>query len=107
MRTHCRICLPRASSGADYSKEHSRARASDHRRTAEQLRPGHPPRVPMGIYTIGNDGFTLCRETPTAVNEGEIVVASNEKLHADRLSGKRLLPLWTARLDVESRRMGG
>jgi hypothetical protein len=45
----------------------------------------------MGIYTIRNDGFTLCRETPTAVNEGEIVVASNEELHADRLSGKRCL----------------
>jgi len=23
----------------------------------------------MRIYIIGNDGITLCRETPTAVNE--------------------------------------
>jgi hypothetical protein len=42
---------------ADYSEKHSRARASDHRRTAEQLRPGHPPRVPTGIYIIGNEGI--------------------------------------------------
>jgi hypothetical protein len=32
----------------------------------------------MRIYIIGTDGITLCRGTPTAVNEGEIVVASNE-----------------------------
>jgi hypothetical protein len=38
----------------------------------------------MRIYIIGNDAITLCREPPTAVNEGEIVVASNEKLHAAR-----------------------
>ena len=36
----------------------------------------------MRIYIIGNDGITLCREPPTTVNEGEIVVASNEELHA-------------------------
>ena len=36
----------------------------------------------MRIYIIGNDGITLCREAPTAVNEGEIAVASNEELHA-------------------------
>jgi len=36
----------------------------------------------MRIYIIGNDGITLCREPPTAVNEGEIAVASNEELHA-------------------------
>ena len=45
----------------------------------------------MRIYIIGNDGITLCREPPAAVNEGEIVVASNEELHAARLSGKQLL----------------
>ena len=32
----------------------------------------------MRVYIIGNDGITLCREPPAAVNEGEIVVASNE-----------------------------
>jgi hypothetical protein len=30
----------------------------------------------MRIYIISNDGITLCREPPTAVNEGEIAVAS-------------------------------
>src|SRR5262249_50916215 len=36
----------------------------------------------MRIYIIGNDGITLCRETPAAVNDGEIAVTSNEELHA-------------------------
>jgi hypothetical protein len=45
----------------------------------------------MRIYIIGNDGITLCREAPAAVNDGEIVVASKEELHAAPLSGKRLL----------------
>jgi hypothetical protein len=36
----------------------------------------------MRIYIIGNDGITLCREPPAGVNEGEIVVASNEELHS-------------------------
>ena len=36
----------------------------------------------MRIYIIGNDGITLCREPPAAVNEGEIAVASSEELHA-------------------------
>ena len=40
----------------------------------------------MRIYIIGNDGITLCREPPPAVNEGEIVVASNEELHAAPLA---------------------
>jgi hypothetical protein len=57
----------------------------------------------MRIYIIGNDGITLCCEPPAAVNEGEIVVASNEELHAARLSGKRLLALWNALPDVEKR----
>ena len=50
----------------------------------------------MRIYIIGNDGITLCREAPATVSDGEIVVASNEELHAARLSGKRLLALWNA-----------
>ena len=50
----------------------------------------------MRIYIIGKDGITLCREPPTAVNEGEIVVASNAELHAARISGKQRLPLWNA-----------
>ncbi len=47
----------------------------------------------MRIYIISNDGITLCHEAPSAVNEGEIAVASNEELHAARISGKRLLAL--------------
>ena len=58
----------------------------------------------MRIYVIGNDGITLCREPPAAVSEGEIVVASNEELHAARLNGKRLLARWNALPDVEKRR---
>src|SRR5271166_4236209 len=61
----------------------------------------------MRIYIIGNDGITLCREQPAAVNEGEIVVASNEELHTARLSGKRLLALWNALPDVEKRKKVG
>ena len=61
----------------------------------------------MRIYIIGNDGITLCREPPAAVNEGEIVVASSEELHAAPLSGKRLLALWNALPSVEKRRKVG
>ena len=61
----------------------------------------------MRIYIIGNDGITLCREPPTALNDGEIAVASNEELHAARLSGKRLLALWNALPGVEKRRKVG
>jgi hypothetical protein len=61
----------------------------------------------MRIYIISNDGITLCREPPAAVNEGEIVVASNEELHAAQLSGKRLLALWNALPGVEKRRKVG
>src|ERR1700676_3738807 len=61
----------------------------------------------MRIYVIGNDGITLCREPPAVVSEGEIVVASNEELHAAQLSGKRLLALWNALPDVERRRKVG
>src|SRR6516162_2680272 len=61
----------------------------------------------MRIYIISNDGITLCHEPPTAVNEGEIVVASNEELHAAPLSGKRLLALWNALPGVEKRRKVG
>ena len=58
----------------------------------------------MRVYIIGNDGIILCREPPAAVNEGEIVVASNEELHAAQLSGKRLLALWNALPGVEKRK---
>src|ERR1700674_4117979 len=61
----------------------------------------------MRIYIIGNDGITLCREPPAAINEGEIVVASNEELHAAPLSGKRLLALRNALPGVEKRRRVG
>src|SRR5215831_13875714 len=61
----------------------------------------------MRVYIIGNDGITLCHEPPTSVNEGEIAVASNEELHAVRLSGKRLLALWNALPGVEKRRKVG
>ena len=61
----------------------------------------------MRIYIIGNDGITLCREPPAAINEGEIVVASNEKLHAAPLSGKRLLALRNALPGVEKRKKIG
>ena len=42
----------------------------------------------MRVYIIGNDGIILCREPPAAVNEGEIVVASNEELRAAQLNSK-------------------
>ena len=45
----------------------------------------------MRNYVIGNNGITVCGEPPAALNEGEIVVASKEELHAAALSGKRLL----------------
>src|ERR1700719_3277439 len=61
----------------------------------------------MRIYIIGNDGITLCRDPPAAVDEGEVVVASNEELHAAALSGKRLLVLWNALPGVEKRRKIG
>jgi hypothetical protein len=61
----------------------------------------------MRIYITGNDGITLCREAPAAVNEGEIMAASSEQLHAARLSGKRLLVLWNALPGVDKRRKIG
>ena len=60
----------------------------------------------MRIYIIGNDGITLSREAPAALNEGEIAVASNEELHAAPLSGKRLLALWNALPGVEKTKKG-
>jgi hypothetical protein len=69
--------------------------------------PAQQETPPMRIYMIGDDGITLCREPPAAVNEGEIVVASNEELRAARLSGKRLLALWNALPDVEKRKKVG
>ena len=50
----------------------------------------------MRVYIIGNDGITLCRTAPAAVNNGAIAVASNEELRAAPLSAKRLLALWNA-----------
>ena len=61
----------------------------------------------MRIYIIGNDGITLCRETPAAVNDSEIAVTSNEELHVAPLRGKRLLALWNALPGVEKRRKVG
>ena len=61
----------------------------------------------MRIYIIGNDGITLSRKAPAALNEGEIVVASNEELHAAPLNGKQLLALWNALPGVEKRRKVG
>ena len=45
----------------------------------------------MRSYIIGNDGIALSGEAPAALNEGEIVVASNEELHAAVL---RLSSYW-------------
>ena len=42
-----------------------------------------------------------------ALNEGEIVVASNEELHAAPLSGKQLLARWNALPGVEKRKKVG
>ena len=61
----------------------------------------------MRIYIIGNDGITLSREVPATVNDGEIVVASNEELHTAPVSGRRLLALWNALPGVEKRRKVG
>jgi hypothetical protein len=61
----------------------------------------------MRVYIIGNDGIRLCHKAPATVNEGEIVVASNEELLAAPLSGKRLLALWNALPGVEKRRTVG
>jgi hypothetical protein len=61
----------------------------------------------MRIYIIGNDGITLCREPPAAINDGEIPLASKEELHAAPLSGKRLLQLWNALPGVDKRKKVG
>jgi len=61
----------------------------------------------MRTYIIGNDGIALCRETPAAVNDGEMVVSSKEELMAAPLNGKRLLALWNALPGVEKRRKVG
>jgi hypothetical protein len=47
------------------------------------------------------------RRSRPAVNEGEIIVASKEELHAAALSGKRLLALWNALPGVVKRRKVG
>src|SRR5260370_7648012 len=61
----------------------------------------------MRVYIISNDGITLCRKAPAAVNDGEIAVAWNEELRAALLSAKRLLALWNARPGVEKRKKVG
>src|ERR1700732_1366048 len=61
----------------------------------------------MRVYIIGSDGITLCRKMSTAVNDGEIAVASNEELRAAPLSAKRLLALWNALPGVEKRKKVG
>ena len=61
----------------------------------------------MRIYVIDNNGITVCGEQPAAVNEGEVVVASKEELHAAALSGKRLMALWNTLPGVEKRRKVG
>ena len=61
----------------------------------------------MRIYIIGNDGIRVCGEPPAALNEGEIVIASKEELHAAALSGKRLVALWNTLPGVVNRRKVG
>src|SRR5215831_16423080 len=61
----------------------------------------------MRTYIIGNDGIALCRATPAAVNDGEMVVSSKEELLAAPLNGKRLLALWNALPGVDNRRRVG
>jgi hypothetical protein len=61
----------------------------------------------MRIYIIGNDGVALSRVAPGTLNEGEIVVASNEELHAAPLSAKQLLALWNALPGVAKRKKVG
>jgi hypothetical protein len=61
----------------------------------------------MRIYIIGNDRITLSHEPPAELDEGEIVVAANDELHAAQLSGKRLLTRWNALPGVEKRKRVG
>jgi hypothetical protein len=61
----------------------------------------------MRIYIIGNDGIALSRQAPANLNEGEIVVASNEELHGAVLSAKQLLALWNALPGVATRKKVG
>ena len=58
----------------------------------------------MSQDSVSFDGIALSREAPGALNEGEIVVASNEELRAAPLSGKQLLALWNALPGVEKRK---
>jgi Protein of unknown function (DUF3489) len=64
-------------------------------------------RPAMRIYVIGNEGVTVCREQSVQINEQEILVGSQEELHAAALSGKRLLALWNTLPGVEKRRKVG
>jgi Protein of unknown function (DUF3489) len=69
--------------------------------------PGQSGEPHVRIYIIGNDGITLCCKAPATVSDGEIVVASNEELHAAPLSGKQLLALWNALPSIPKRRKVG
>ena len=77
---------------------------SGSRRKRRRVNQEHPL---MRVYIVSNDGITLCRTAPAAVNDDEIAVASNEELHAAPLSGKRLLALWNALPGVEKRNKVG
>ena len=59
----------------------------------------------MRTYIIGNDGIALCRETPAAVNDGEMVVSSKEELLAAPLNGK-LESAWALRSLLRQGRQG-
>ena len=75
---------------------------SGSRRNPRRVNQEHPL---MRVYIISNDGITLCRKAPAAVNDGEIAVASNEELHAAPLSAKRLAPaMMTGQLALDRAR---
>src|SRR6202035_3373648 len=57
---------------------------SGSRRNRRRVNQEHPL---MRVYIIGNDGITLRRKAPAAVNDGEIAVASNRR--AARCSAQR------------------
>src|SRR5215472_3880240 len=100
----CRATTPQdypQSSGFGWRRE----REWGHRR--QRSRGTNQENPPMRTYIIGNDGIALCRKTPAAVNDGEMVVSSKEELLAAPLNGKRLLALWNALPGVEKRRRVG
>jgi hypothetical protein len=50
----------------------------------------------MRVYIINADDLIVSREAPAQAGGDDIIVASLDELRAARLSGKRLLALWTA-----------